>query len=540
MNTIDPEAISNELEEARKKIEADATKCGLDFFDTVFYMVSMEDMTQLIAYEGFPVRYPHWLHGMNSIESEVMQKYGQARFHECVINTDYANAFLLKNNTHVINKMVIAHVYGHVDFFKNNIWFSRTDRNMMLQMSRHARRIEMYEKKYGRREVEDFLTACQTINSLVDPYGVLLPTRAERLEDRLKESEAPIERPVIKSTGDPFVDRIWHDSEHEKETKRIEEALNRAKRFPRKMQRDVLLFLVDNARRFSNPNLPEWKVDILRMVRDESMYFAPNKMTTLMNEGWATYWHNKLMVEMGHAALEEIWDYNEVHTRVVMPNPKQLNPYMLGLNLYRWIEEKWNTGRHGLAYEECDDMRKKLDWDTKDMKGTEKIFDVRKNYNDILLIEHFFDEEFCNESGLFTFKKGYGGRSIIESKDFKKIKTQLIESVYNGGEPVISVKDANYNNKGILLLHHDYDINHKTIKLDRSLPVLRNIRQVWGRDVALETKVSFEDSGGKYLANTVIICTGESYYYRFMDETGDLMAEVEGDEKGPYPKEKEK
>ncbi|MFH1638575.1 MAG: SpoVR family protein [Candidatus Woesearchaeota archaeon] len=525
MNT---EKLPGRIEDMRAKIEKDAKSSGLDPFDTVFYIVNYGDMNQLISYEGFPRRYPHWTHGMKSIMYENQYRYGLAKFFELVINTDYCNAFLLKNNSDVMQRFVISHVYGHSDFFKNNFWFRKTNRDMLMDMTRNAERIEYYERKYGKEQVESFLDRALTFDNLIDPYSPFKATDFESLESRIKEKEDGFEKPKPIETGDPYVDKMLNTPErYEKEMKRISAERKKREGFPRKPQKDVLKFLIDNSK-YSNPNLKDWKIDILRMMREEAYYFAAQRMTKIMNEGWASYWHHHLMAEKGHAGDEGIFEFSKVHSSVVSPKqePGPINPYSLGLCLFRWIEERWDKGRHGVDYGACDNFAQLEDWDTGDMKGQEKIFHVRKYYNDILFINEFMDQEFCNEFKLFKYGQDEMGRIIIVSKDANLIKKEIISQIYNGGEPLISVKDGNYENKGELLLYHDFYFNWRMLDMDKSLPVLRNIRHLWGRDVSIETRIP-DGEDGKSARKLVILCTESTFVGKLYDGEGKEIGKKE-------------
>ena len=265
----------------------------------------------------------------------------------------------------------------------------------------------------------------------------------------------------------------------EAERKRLREEREKQPTFPEEPRKDVLAFLIDHA------PLEDWKRDILSVVREEAYYFAPQRQTKIMNEGWASYWHSKIMTEK---ALDdsELIDFAEHHAGTMGMQRGRLNPYKLGLELFRDIEDRWNKGKFGSDYENCEDMAEQAAWDVGLGQGREKIFEVRRNYNDIGFIDTFLTEEFCREQKLFTY--GYNERQSqyeISSREFEQIKRQLLFSLTNSGQPLISATNGNFRNGGQLLLSHEYD--GVELRMDYAKDTLRNVETIWGRPVHLET-----------------------------------------------------
>ena len=270
--------------------------------------------------------------------------------------------------------------------------------------------------------------------------------------------------------------------------KREEEEKKQKRRFPEQPQRDVLAFLIEHA------PLEHWQRDVLEIVRAEAYYFAPQAMTKIMNEGWATYWHSKILTEKALTAAEVI-DYADACSGVLATAPGRLNPYKLGVELYRNIEERWNKGQFGKEWDECDSMDQKRNWDLRTGLGRKKIFEVRRLYNDITFLDEFFTLEFCVEQKFYTF--GFQERTgnwEIMSREFKKVKDQLLKMLTNRGQPVIVVEDGNFENRSELLLRHI----HEGVDLDagQARDTLRNAAKLWTRPVSLLTKV---DGKGKLL-----------------------------------------
>jgi stage V sporulation protein R len=260
----------------------------------------------------------------------------------------------------------------------------------------------------------------------------------------------------------------------------IQKAEEKSKKFPARPERDVLKFLIEFA------PLEHWQREILSIIREEAYYFAPQAQTKIMNEGWASYWHSFLMTR--HILKDsEIIDFADHHSGTLGTRPGQINPYKLGIELYRHIEERWNRGKFGKEYEDCEDINAKKNWDKNTGLGREKIFEVRKLHNDITFIDSFMNEEFCEEQKLFTygFNRRTGMYEIVD-RDWRKVKQQLLLSLTNFGNPVITIEDANFQNRGELLMLH----THEGMDLDfeKGVETLKNVQNLWKRPVHIYTK----------------------------------------------------
>ncbi|MCA9116436.1 MAG: SpoVR family protein, partial [Planctomycetaceae bacterium] len=254
--------------------------------------------------------------------------------------------------------------------------------------------------------------------------------------------------------------------------------------FPERPERDVLLFLIQNA------PLKPWQRDILSIVREEACYFAPQGQTKIMNEGWASYWHSTIMTTHALTDAEAIC-YAEHHSGTMATSPNRLNPYKLGIELFRDIEERWNRGCFGPEYDACDDVRERQHWDRQLGLGREKIFEVRRVHNDVTFIDTFLTPEFCARHRMFSFAYNDASEHYeIASRQFEEIKKQLLTSLTNHGRPVIEVVDGNYLNRGELYLRHRYQGTE--LRDDYARATLANLETIWSRPVHLETVVDDE------------------------------------------------
>jgi stage V sporulation protein R len=182
----------------------------------------------------------------------------------------------------------------------------------------------------------------------------------------------------------------------------------------------------------------------------------------------------------------ECIDYADHHSGTMATYGPRLNPYKLGIELLRDIEYRWNTGRFGPEWEECDDLDKRRNWDRQLGLGRQKIFEVRRVHNDITFIDTFLTPDFCREHKMFSFAfQDQAGQYVIESREFDKIKKRLLFSLTNFGKPWIYVVDGNYRNRGELLLQHQH--NDIDLRQDWAAETIANIQAIWGRPVHLQT-----------------------------------------------------
>jgi stage V sporulation protein R len=472
--------LTPELASMQVEIEAHARRYGLDFYPTIFELIDADQLNAIAARGGFPTRYPHWRFGMEYEQLAKGYHYGLQKIYEMVINNNPCYAYLMRSNGAIDQKLVMAHVYGHCDFFKNNDWFSHTNRKMMDDMANHGTRIRRYMDEVGVEEIEEFIDACLSVEDLIDIYSPFIRRREKKdqydfTEDKKDEEKDKPPRYQAKDYMDAFVNP--REAMLRKTPTDAEVAAER--RIPKHPERDVLLFLIEHA------PLNAWQRDVLSIIRDESYYFSPQAQTKIMNEGWASYWHSTIMIRDGVTSADII-NYADHHSGTMASSPTQLNPYKVGIELFRDIEDRWNRGAFGSEYEECDDPRERRRWDKKLGLGREKIFEVRRIHNDLTFIDEFLTLDFVRDHKLFRFGYNAGSEAYeIESREFPKVKQQLLQSLTNRGRPIIYVVDGNYKNRGELYLRHDFcDVE---LQMDYAVDTLKNLERLWSRPVHLET-----------------------------------------------------
>lgn len=446
-----------ELYRAIEEITEIARGFGLDFY-SMRYEICPADIIYTFGAYGMPTRFNHWSFGKQFHKMKLHYDLGLSKIYELVINSDPCYAFLLDSNSLIQNKLIVAHVLAHSDFFKNNIHFQNTKRDMVESMAATAERIRQYEMRYGRQEVESFLDAVLSIEEHIDP-SLMRPQLEWSLDD---EDEEDGEEPVIRT---PY-DDLW-ELDHKEENKLS--LKKKRKKFPPRPEKDLLLFIVHYSR-----ELEEWQRDIVTMIREEMLYFWPQLETKIMNEGWASYWHQRILREMDLTSEEAI-EFAKLNANVVQSSKTGINPYYLGLKIFEDIEERYNNP--------TEEMRKR---GVRPGSGREKIFEVRELDNDISFLRNYLTKELVVREDMYLFQKQGRDYKIVD-KDWKRVRDQLVNIRINGGFPYVTVTDGDYLRNGELYLHHHYEGIELDIKyLEKVLPY---IYRLWGRNVHLETMV---------------------------------------------------
>jgi len=458
------------LEEAIASLGEVAHELGLRPPEVQFEAVPAEAMYELVAYH-FPVRFPHWTHGAQYHRQKTRYDYGLERIYELVLNTEPCHAYLMETNSLIEQKLVAAHVLAHADFFRRNIYFQETNRQMHDTARLHADLVQRLEQEEGAEAVEQTLDAALSIAMHVDPTaGIFRRKRAEEYErERLHPAEEP--------TSD--YDDIWRLAAREPRPQPQE------RRIPPEPERDLLRFLAEES-----PRLEEWQRTLLHLVREEWLYFYPNMRTRVMNEGYAAFWHERIL-ENAPLTPDEHVRFRQLHAGLVAQGHRfAINPYQVGYKLWRDIERRW---------EEPEEERT---WYGEPFRrqggeGLAKLFAVAAEYRDADFVRAFLTGDLVEELDLYVYafegdvKKANGSWTVQES-DWERARAALVDELTGLGVPSILVMDGDYHHHGELYLVHDSKSDHRPLDLDYAHRTLVHIHRLWGRPVHLETTV-----GGK-------------------------------------------
>lgn len=385
----------SQLGDAIEEIVKRAQGMGLDFFE-MRYEICPADVLHTFGAYGMPTRFSHWSFGKAFHLLKSQADVGLAKIYELVINSDPCYAFLLESNSLLENMMIAAHVLAHSDFFKQNWRFQETNRAMIHSMSAFANRVLQYEHDYGRDRVERFLDAALAIAQQVDPYPRNL----------------------------------------------------------REPGRDLPLFMLERA-----PELEDWQRDILASLREEALYFRPQMETKILNEGWASLWHARIMREMSLTPAQSL-EFARLHASVLAPHPYQLNPYRLGYHILEDIEARY---------------------------GRDRLFEVRAVETDHSLIRNYLTPELCQRMDLYVYARTGDAFQVTET-GWERVRETILKQLENCGLPYIFAEEENHGQRGELYLRHGYD--GVELELTHLRQTMLHLHHIWRRPVHLETVVS--------------------------------------------------
>jgi stage V sporulation protein R len=454
-----------DLQEWNQRVVELVEKLGLDPYPQEFEVCDYEQMLSYMVYSGMPSHYPHWSYGKAFEKLKTLYDYGLSGLpYEMVINSNPCIAYLMRDNTLALQILTIAHVYGHNDFFKNNFTFRTIRAEFTIETFKaHANRVRQYveDPSIGLEKVERILDAAHALSlQCRRNLSIRKQTEAEQKDAKLRDS---------KPATDPF------QSVH----RRKEWVSPDLDKIPVAPEEDILLFIRDH-----NPQLAEWEKDLLTIVHEQAQYFIPQIETKIMNEGWASFWHKRILEALDLPQGLKI-EFLIRHTQVLSPTPGGLNPYYIGMKVWEDIEQRWS---HPDREEEKRPGAKKK-------SAAEKLFEVREVERDSSFLRRYLTEELVRELNLFEYQSR-GNEKVIsrvaDEDNWQSIKDTLIQNVGTGTIPVIKVEDADYNNNRGLFIKHGHD--GRDLQLEYAEKTLQYLRQLWGREVILETTVNDKKS----------------------------------------------
>jgi stage V sporulation protein R len=468
-----------ELEEWDNKIREWVDHFGLNCYPQEFEICDHNEMIGYMAYSGMPSRYAHWSFGKDFERQKTLYDYGVSGLpYEMVINSNPCLAYLMQDNTDLLQILTMAHVYGHNDFFATNFTFtSNIDAKYTIEMFKgHANRVSRYleDPSIGLEAVEQFIDHAHSLSMQRSRNMGIRRRSADEQKLALWQQAQPKDDPYreihpAQSYTAPDLDKV-----------------------PLEPDENILEFIAKY-----NPYLAEWQRDILHIVDREARYFIPQMETKIMNEGWASYWHHKILNRL-ELSTDLHFEFLVRHNQVLRPTPGGLNPYHLGFVIWHDIERRWNEGDTGREYSEESAASNEADSqggsdDENNTPGRKKIFGVRESDRDSSFLRRFLTRDIIRELELFQHEKRGKERVVTKVADddsWQEIKESLIKGVGTGSIPVIKVVDADFGRKRTLHLMHYHD--GRDLQLEYAERTLKHVRALWGRDVVLESEL-----GGK-------------------------------------------
>lgn len=437
-----PSRFQSDLENLAKRMR-------LDYFPVEFEVVPPSFMMEVAVY-GLPVRMPHWSFGVRYIHQLVQHRMGYSRIFEVVFPGNPGHAFMANNNSLAENTLVVAHVLGHADFSKNNELFRRTHEQVSHRIvdlaAGHAQRIEQAIEAHGRQRVERVLDAALALEQHIDVN--------QELERPLFPTSLP-EKP--KEPVDEFHKRFESLAGEGLETTQPKEPVRLP--VPPRTEYDLLWFLAQYA-----PDMEDWERDIFLAVREESFYFYPVFACQIMNEGWASYWHARLLREASFLPQDVYLDAMKAHSDVVRPvaadNQVSLsvNPYHLGFAIWDQIVER---------------------------DGMDAARRILVQEDDFSFIRNWLDAELADKLDLFVYDAKRNGEIKVGEKDIYRLHEALLGPKFNFGCPRVGVSELRRD--GTLELRHEYETDGRGLDLERARHVISYVRRVWRHPVVLQT-----------------------------------------------------
>ena len=448
-----------------ERIREKVTEFGLDCYPQEFELCDHTGMLGYMAYSGMPSHYPHWSYGKSYEKLKTLYDHGVSGLpYEMVINSNPALAYLMRDNTLLLQILTIAHVYGHNDFFKRNFTYSSTRAEYTIELFKaHALRV--------RRYVEDPSIGIEKVERIMDAAHALSLQRRRNLAIRKLTPSEQVERALeaARPPEDPFKNIHAVKAYVEPNIRKI----------PYEPEEDVLLFIRDN-----NPFLTEWEKDLLTIVDEEAKYFIPMIETKIMNEGWASYWHKRILESLDLDQGLRL-EFIVRHNQVVRPIPGQLNPYHLGLRVWEDLYRRYTNPtpeeikRDGAPNKSAD----------------EKLFEARDVERDPSFLRRYLTEDLMREMDLFQYEPR--GEDLVISKvadeeGWKTVKEQLIRNIGTATIPVIKVEDADFGQNRTLYVRHYHD--GRDLHLEYAEKTLGYLYRLWGRECILETSIQSKRS----------------------------------------------
>jgi stage V sporulation protein R len=482
-----------------------ARAAGLSFTDeSLEYVVTNRDLLELSPKVMIPTLYDYWVHDVEVLREKGKYELYPHNPYETVINTRPPISFYNDNNPDWLNVMIFYHVLGHIDFFQNNLYFRHTwDYDFTGQALSDKRVIAKLRAEKG-RWVDYVIEFARGIDNLVDFHGDLMdlfsPPEAEcssrldyyfdvflQTEKKISVSEYIKEVERYNDCLKAFVEQGEKNffSEAERRYPELEAHFARSGDHQPVTNRDLLRYLLDNSE-FLARDENVWMRSILEIVRKTSLFFQPQIRTKIMNEGWASYWHENLFLQDDRIKGHEV-DFARVHAGVTSMPRVGMNPYALGMRLFSHIEEQADKGRHSFAFQRLLDADKRKQFDSGAETGRDFIFQVRENLSDYLFLKNHLDQDFLDRHKLFVAGKRLDQQRMVwqyyvKSRKASEYQQMMINSLYH--PPVITVNQTK-GLEGSLYLMHAFE--GKQLVREYIANTLLGIEFLWGGPVHLET-----------------------------------------------------
>jgi stage V sporulation protein R len=462
-----------------------ALRAGLRFEDeTLEYIVTNRDLLELSPKVMIPTLYDYWVHDVEVLKERGRYELYPHNPYETVINTRPAISFYNDNNPDWMNVMIFYHVLAHIDFFQNNLYFGHTwDYDFTGQALSDKRLIANYRSEKG-RWVDYVIEFTRGIDNLVGYHRddvFLQSIKKFKVAEYIREIERYNE--CLKTQGKRGEKAFF--SEVTKQHPEFEALYNKSQKETSKLQLDLIQYLIENSE-FLKKEENKWMKAVMEVVRNTSVFFQPQIRTKIMNEGWASYWHENLFLQDDRIKGHEV-DFARINAGVTSLPRVGLNPYALGMRLLHYIEELGDKGKYSIEFRRLLDTEKRKNFDDVTGKGQEFIFKVRENFCDFTFVNTFVDQDFVTRNNLFvTGKRLDKSRMVweyyVKSRKAQDYRQMLLETLYH--PPHIELDSDKAKDNNLYLVHH---LEGKPLVKEYIANTMMGTEYLWGAPVQLET-----------------------------------------------------
>ncbi len=483
-----------------------ARDVGLRFDDeSLEYIVTNRDLLELSPKIMIPTLYDYWVHDVEVLKEKGKYELYPGNPYETVINTRPAISFYNDNNPDWLNVMIFYHVLGHIDFFQNNLYFRHTwDYDFTGQALSDKRLIARLRSEQGRwvdyviefsRGIDNLAGYHEALSSLNRPTASTRPQKRLdfyfdvflQSEKKVKISEyvKEIERynACMKQHGDLGEETFF--SEIEQKYPEFDAFFKKGLEEGPRRKMDLLQFIIEHSE-FLDKEENQWMKAIMQVVRKTSLFFQPQIRTKIMNEGWASYWHETLFLRDDRIQGHEV-EFARVNAGVTSMPRVGMNPYALGMRMFYFIEEFAGKGKYSFDFRKLSDADEREQFDTATGKGREFIFKIRENFSDFTFINAFVDQDFVTRNKLFVAGQRLNQQKMVweyyvRSRKAEDYRNMLMDSLYH--PPYISIDPEKNISKTLYMTHH---FEEKPLVAEFIANTMLGIEYLWGYPVQLET-----------------------------------------------------
>jgi stage V sporulation protein R len=499
------ELIDQHTKAIMEECKVHARDAGLKFDDeSLEYIVTNRDLLELGPKSMIPTMYDYWVNDVETIKGKEIYKLYPTNPYETVINSRPAISFYNDNNPDWLNIMIFYHVLAHIDFFQNNILFENTWGDDFVGQALADKRFIANLRSEHNRWVDYIIEFSRGIDNLAGYYGLL--SDRDTISDRMPPSKLDYYfdiflQEVVKLTDHQIYKEIERYNQLLSENEKVAESTFFAdvrKKYPElqakyekhlekkpvKIQ-DVTEFVRDHSP-FLRKEENDWMKAVMNIVRNTSLYFQPQIRTKILNEGWASYWHDVLFRLDDRIAGHEV-AYAKTNAFVTSIDRVGMNPYAIGLRLIHHVEELAEKGKLSLEFQRLQNIEDRRRFDQRTGKGTETIFNLRRNFSDFALINTFLTQDFVDVHDLFVVGRRVNPERrtyeyYVKSRKAEDYKEMLLGQLYH--PPQVKVVEDKTTDDNLYLSHQ---FEEKELLKSYIPDTMIGIEYLWGGQAQLET-----------------------------------------------------